>query len=111
MNHGTHQIRQLFQDLVRGNLVQHGPSLAQLVFETSACQRGLQQMVGRDHQRDACGIGARAEEDGCLVQEALARRQGATFVGLGREKRVIDDRVGRVREFGRIAQNGVDLRR
>jgi hypothetical protein len=28
-------------------------------------------MVGGDHQRDACGIGARAEEDGGLVQEAL----------------------------------------
>jgi hypothetical protein len=69
----------------------------------------LQQMVGHDHERDARGIGACAEENAGLVQEALARWQGATFVGRGREKGMIDDRVGRVGEFTRIAQNGVDL--
>lgn len=80
---GTHQVRQFLQNLVSGNLVQHRPRLAQFCFEPLAHLRVSQDVIRRDHKRDARRIGARTEKDASLVQKALARWQGATLVGRG----------------------------
>jgi hypothetical protein len=63
----THQVRQLLQNLVPGNLVQHGPRFAQFCFEPLAHLWVLQDVIWCDHERDGCGIGARTEENASLV--------------------------------------------
>ena len=103
---GTHQVRQLLEDLEAGHVLEDGPRAAEL-GEHARVHGGVAEHVQRaDGERVARGVRAGGDEEDGLVAEHAVRRDVRGVL----EELVVDRRVRVVCERLRVGLDFVDLR-